>query len=170
MLGRAALLLSLAVVLPACGGGGGSPAAPPPVTVPPAPNAVVTATGAGALVVHPSAAAAISLALEMPLRIAETAGGAADWNFARLRMIRRGAEIERLELTANDIRAAGFGRVAASSNQVYTVIIRFNSDDFDDLELTLGFSDIKDGRQFTVTVDFESFTDVLISPIPRAAP
>lgn len=65
------------------------------------------------------------------MRISETAGGAADWGFARLSFILKGAEIERLELNANDIRARGYGRIAANSNTVYTVIFRFNSDDFD---------------------------------------
>ena len=169
---RRLTLLALAVALPACGGGGGNgPVTPTPApTPPPAPNANVTATGGGALVLHPSASPSFSIAMEAPIRIQESAGGSADWNFARMSIFRRGAEIERLELTSVDIRAAGFGRIAANTNQVYTVLFRFNSDDFDDLVITLGFSDLRDGRQFTLTLDLETFTDVLISPIPRAAP
>ena len=83
-------------------------------------------------------------------------------------IFRRGAEVERLELNANDIRAAGFGRIVANSNTVYTVLFRFNSDDFDRIDLTLGFSDIKDARQFTVAVPFESFTDVTFSLTPMS--
>jgi hypothetical protein len=160
--------LAFALVLGACGSDGVTP--PPPPPPPPPPNAVITATGAGALVLHPSASPAFSIAMETPIRIMETAGGSADWGFARMSIIRRGVEIERLELTANDIRAAGSGRIAANSNQVHTVVFRFNSDDFDDLTLTLGFSDVKDGRQFTVTVPGETFSDVTISPVPRLEP
>ena len=163
-------LLALLSVLPACDDGSPSTPTPQPTPTPPPPAAVVTATGGGALVLHPSASPTFSLAMDTPIRIQESAGGSADWNFARLSLLRRGAEIERGELTAADIRAAGFGRVAASSNQVYNVLFRFNSDDFDDLTLVLGFTDIRDGRQFTLTVDLETFTDVQISPTPRLSP
>ncbi|PYQ05557.1 MAG: hypothetical protein DMF82_08195 [Acidobacteria bacterium] len=77
--------------------------------------------------------------------------------------ILNGAEIERLELNANDIRARGYGRIAANSNTVYTVVFRFNSDDFDRVDITLGFSDVKDARQFTVAVPFNSFTDINVN-------
>jgi hypothetical protein len=154
---RKLAVLALLLALPACG----SPTKPTPSPTPtPVPSATVTATGAGALVLHPSLNPTFAIAMETPIRIRETAGGSADWGFARLSIFLRGAEVERLELNANDIRAAGFGRIAANSNTVYTVLFRFNSDDFDRLDLTLGFSDVKDGRQFTVAVPFESFTDV----------
>jgi hypothetical protein len=120
----------------------------------------VTATGAGSLVLHPSRDARFTFAMATPIRINETAGGSADWGFARIQFFNRGAEVERTELTATDIRAAGYGRIAASSNQVYTVVFRFNSQDFDRIDITLGFSDAKDARQFTVAVPGNSFTSV----------
>lgn len=150
---------ALLLALPACGGGGGV-TQPPPPTPPPTPSATVTATGAGALVLHPSADSRFTFAMETPIRIMETAGGSADWGFARMSFVLGGAEIERVELNANDIRARGYGRIAANSNTVYTVIFRFNSDDFDRIDITLGFSDVKDARQFTAVVPFNSFTDV----------
>ena len=159
---------ALLLALPACGGGGGGVTQPPPPTPPPPPAATIAGTGAGLLVLHPSLNPTYSIAMETPIRIRETAGGSADWGFARMSIFRRGAEVERLELNANDIRAAGFGRIAANSNTVYTVLFRFNSDDFDRIDLTLGFSDVKDARQFTVAVPFESFTDVSFSPTPMS--
>ena len=146
------------VLLPACGKD--TVVQPPPPTPPPVPAAVVTATGAGSLVLHPSRDARFQIAMRTPIRISETAGGAADWGFARIQFFDRGREIERTELSANDIRAAGFGRIAASSNQVYTVVFRFNSDEFDRIDITLGFSDVKDARQFTVAVPGTTFTSV----------
>jgi hypothetical protein len=161
--------LSLILALAACGDGGPVTSTPPPPPPPP-PAATVTATGSGALVLHPSVNPTYAIAMETPIRITETAGGSADWGFARLSFSLNGREVERAELTANDIRAAGFGRIAASSNAVYTVIFRFNSDDFDRLDLTLGFSDVRDGRQFTVAVSGDTFTDVNLSLNPLSLP
>ena len=167
---RRLALLALALVLPACGSKSPVTPTPPPAVATPAPNAVVIAAGSGALVLHPSAVPAFTLAMATPIRIQETAGGAADWNFARISFFRRGQEIERAELTAADIRNAGFSRIPANSNEVYTVLFRFNSDNFDDLLITLGFNDARDGRPLTVTVDPDTFTDVLFSTTPRLAP
>jgi len=161
---RKLAVFALLLALPACGGG--NKVTTPPVTVPPTPAAVITTTGAGSLVLHPSINPTYTFAMETPIRITETAGGSADWGFARMSFFRNGAEIERVELSATDIRAAGFGRIGASSNSVYKVIFRFNSDDFDRLDMTLGFSDAKDGRQFTTTVAGSTFTDVTVSLTP----
>jgi hypothetical protein len=157
--------IAIASTLGACGGSG-SPAAPPPVTQPPTPAAAISATGAGALVLHPSIDTRFAVAMETPIRITETGGGSADWGFARMQVFKRGVELERSELTATDIRAAGYGRINASSNSVYKVVFRFNSGDFDRIDITLGFSDVKDGRQFTAAVPFNSFTDVTIGLTP----
>jgi hypothetical protein len=158
---------ALLLALPACGGGGNT-VTTPPVTTPPPPAATIAATGAGILVLHPSLNPTYGIAMETPIRIRETGGGSADWGFARMSIFLRGAEVERLELNANDIRTAGFGRIAANSNTVYTVLYRFNSDNFDRIDITLGFSDVKDARQFTVAVPFESFTDFAFSPTPMS--
>jgi hypothetical protein len=133
---------------------------------PPVPSASITATGAGVLVLHPSLNPAFAVAMETPIRVMETGGGTSDWNFARMQMLLAGQEIERVELGSQQIAAAGFNRIAANSNSVYTVLSRFNSSDFDQVNITLGFGDRKDGRQFNVAVPFESFTDVALSLTP----
>jgi hypothetical protein len=60
-------------------------------------------------------------------------------------------------------------KIAARSNQLYTVVFRFNDDDFEDVAMTLGFSDLKDGRQFTVNVT-DTWADVAISLTPLSVP
>jgi hypothetical protein len=156
-----------AAVLPGCGGGSGSPTVASSPTPPPPPAAIVTGTGAGSLVLHPSLDPRFAIAMETPIRLTETAGGSADWGFARMQFFRRGAEVERVELTANDIvKGLGTNRISASSNKVYSLLFRFNSDDFDDIALTLGFSDVKDARQFTVNVNGNTFNDVAVSLTP----
>lgn len=159
---RKLAVFAVLLALPACGSGDNK-VTTPPVTQPPTPAATVTATGAGALVLHPSADPRFTFAMETPVRISETAGGSADWGFARMSFVQGGAERERLELNANDIRARGYGRIPANSNTVYTLVFRFNSDDFDRIDLTLGFSDVKDARQFNVSVDFNSFSDINVN-------
>jgi len=159
----AVVLLALA----GCGGGGSSPTPVVP-TPPPVPSASITATGSGALVLHPSAVRAFAVALETPIRITESSGGSADWGFARMSIYNRGREVERTELTANDIQRGGAGRIDAHSNQVRRVLFRFNTTDFDRIDITLGFSDVKDARQFTATVPFDSFTDVDVSVTPAS--
>ena len=162
----AAAALSMIV---ACGGSSSGPSQPTP-TPTPQPAATITAVGEGALVIHPSVDINLTFALETPIRITETAGGTADWNFARIAFFMAGVELERYELGSNDIRAAGFSRIAARSNQLYSVIFRFNSLNFDRVDITLGFGDIKDGRLFNVDVPFGSFSDVNISPTPLSVP
>jgi hypothetical protein len=167
--GGFAVFTRLAVILTTVGVvacGGGNPPDPVPSPTPAAPAAAITGTGAGNLTLHPSIDRRFAIAMETPIRLAETAGGTADWGFARMQIFNRGVEVERTELTATDIRAAGYGRIAANSNQVYNVIYRFNSSDFDRIDLTLGFSDVKDARQFTVSVPFNSFADIGISFTP----
>ena len=150
--------------------GSDKPPGPTPVpTPPPTPAASISATGAGTLVLHPSLDRRFAIAMETPIRITESGGGSADWGFARLQIYNRGVEVERTELTANDLRAAGTGRIAANANQVYRVIFRLNSDEFDRVDITLGFSDVRDARQFTAAVPFGSFTgvDLNFTPLSR---
>ena len=169
--GRLALLPFLGVVTMAIGlAGCGTDTVvnPPTPTPPPTPAAAITAVGGGPLVLHPSRDPRFTFAMETPIRISETAGGSADWGYARMQFFNRGVEVERTELTANGIREAGVGRIAANSNQVHKVVFRFNSDDFDGIDLTLGFSDAKDGRQFSVTVPGNTFTEVLLGLDPMS--
>jgi hypothetical protein len=161
--------LALILGLGACGGGSTGPdvvVTPPP----PAPAAAMTATGEGDLVLHPSLDTRFAFALETPLRLIETGGGTADWNFARISFFRNGAEIERFELGADTIRSLGFSRITARSNQLIKVAFRLNSNNFDRVDITLGFGDLKDGRQFTAQVPFGSFSDVNLSLTPLSVP
>jgi hypothetical protein len=151
MFRRLPATIGLLVVLAACGGGSGT--SPNPIPTPtPVPTVAITATGEGALVLHPSASSTYGFTLETPVRIQETGGGTADWNFARFSVLRGGTEIERGEVGSDIIRTAGYSRITARSNTLYTIYFRFNSDTFDTLQVTLGFSDLKDARQFTVIV------------------
>ena len=106
-LALSALALSL---LSGCGSDGTPVVGPRPAPTP-APSASITATGGGVLVVHPSINLVYAVALETPIRITETAGGSADWSFARMSLYLRGVEIERSEMGANALQAAGFGRI-----------------------------------------------------------
>jgi len=165
---RKVLASILVLALAGCGGGGSSPTAPSAPTPAPVPSAAITAAGSGSLVLHPSRVSAFAVALETPIRITESAGGSADWGFARMQIFNRGLEVERTELTATDIQRAGAGRIGANSNEVHRVIFRFNSSTFDRIDITLGFSDVKDARQFTATVPFSSFSDVDLSLTPAS--
>jgi hypothetical protein len=171
VVGGAPLALGLALVtlLSACGGGGGGGdvVLPPPPQIP---TATITSAGAGALVIHPSADSRFVFAFEAPVRISETAGGTADWNFARMQMFLGGKEIERFEIGADIINTAGFKKITANQNKVYTIYFRTNQDDFDDIVMTLGFSDLKDGRQFTSTINLNTFSDVTVSFEPVHLP
>jgi hypothetical protein len=50
------------------------------------------------------------------------------------------------------------------------MVFGFNSDDFDLVTLTLGFSDKRDGRQFQVNVPGETFDGVNVSLEPLSRP
>ncbi len=169
MFRRVASLIFL-VVLAACGGSSNSNVSQPTAaTPPPTPAVSISAAGEGNLVLHPSATSVYTFTLETPIRVRETSGGTADWNFARFSVFRAGREIERGEVGADSIRAAGYSRITANSSNLYRVYFRFNSDNFDDLRVTLGFGDLKDSRQFTVDV-VDNWSDVTISMTPAALP
>src|SRR5262245_45809049 len=102
------------VVLALASACSGSAAAP----TPPAPAAAVQGLGEGSLILHPSADARFGIAIDFPVRVRETAGGSAGWNFARLSLILRGAEIERNELGHDALVAAGIQNVMANSSQL----------------------------------------------------
>jgi hypothetical protein len=154
--------------LSGCGGDSSTPPTTLP-TPPPTPAATITAAGESDLVVHPSADSRFAFALETPVRLIETTGGTADWNFARLSVLRGTTELERYELTAVDIDRAGFKHISARSNQLVRIVFRVNHDDFDHLDMVLGFGDLKDSRQFTVAVT-AGWTQVTGSPTPLSVP
>jgi hypothetical protein len=151
-----------------CGGDGSTPPSTLP-TPPPTPAVTITGAGESDLVIHPSADSRFAFALETPVRLTETTGGTADWNFARLSVLRGTTQLERYELTAVDIEKAGFKRIAARSNNLVRIVFRINHDDFDRLEMLLGFGDLKDGRQFTVPVT-PAWAQVTISLTPLSVP
>ncbi len=162
--------LALVGWLGGCGGSGNpqGPSTPTPTPAPPAAN--ITAAGNGSLVLHPSLDSRYGFALAAPIKITETSGGAASWDFARFQIYLSGKEVERYELGSSDIAAAGFHLVSAKSSNTYSVLYRQNSQNFDRVDITLGFTDQKDARSFTVPVPFSSFTDVTISLTPMVVP
>ena len=170
-----AVLGPLLAVLTACGGssggcGGGLTCVSSPTPPPPPPAANVTATGDGNLVLHPSIDPKFKVTLETPLKIQETAGGTANWDYARFSILQGGKEIERVELGSTPIHNGGYSTIAAKSTVSAKVLFRFNSPTFDDLVITLGFTDVNTKRQFTVTVPFNSFAGVLIGLDPKFLP
>jgi hypothetical protein len=167
---KSMMLLLVGLGLAGCGGGGGSSSPQAPSTPAVTPATTIEATGAGYLTVHPSAASGFAVAIEVPIRIRETGGGTADFNWARLSLFRNGVEIERKEIGSDTIRAAGFSRIAANQNQTYSLTYRFNSSDFDVFTVSLGFADLKDARQFTAQIPNTSFSGVNLSLTPLANP
>jgi len=156
--------LLMASLLTACGSDTVTRGDPPP----PVPNATVTATGEGSLIVHPSINPVFAIALETPIRISETTGGSANWNYARMGLFLNGTEIERSEIGATSLQASGFGRIGARSSQVYKLFFRFNALEFDRVDITLGFGDAKDGREITLPVSLQTFDNVDIDFTPAS--
>jgi len=157
--------------LVACGGGSSSPTSPATPAPTPTPSAAVTVSGSGYLVIHPSQYSTWSYALEVPVRIRETGGGKAKWNYARLSLLKRGAEIERAEIGA-DILAAppDVSNILPSSDTNVKLYFHLNSIDFDSVGLTLGFTDVNSLRDVIVEVPFSSFTGVDYSPVAESRP
>jgi hypothetical protein len=161
------LAMTLALVgLVACGGGGSSTPSTPSTPVPATPSATIEASGAGNIEVHPSSLSGFGAALVMPIRVRETGGGKADWTYARYSATRNGVELERKEFTSDSLISAGVSKIAASQNLVYNLTFHVNATNFDNIILTLGFSDLKDARQFSTQVPLSSFSGVVSSPTP----
>lgn len=158
------------ILMGACGGDSGTNSTPTPTPVP-VPAAAVTSVGDGALVVHPSAAPSWNVSLYVPIRIQETAGGTATWNYARLSLWRGGVEMERGEIGADIIASPpSWADITARQNETYALVFGFNTSDFDTITLVLGFSDKRDGRQFEVSVPGDTFSGVNISLEPLSRP
>jgi len=156
------------VGLVACGGSS-TPSTPrTPVVVTPA--ATVEASGSGNIEVHPSSLSGFGAALVMPIRVHETGGGKADWTYARYSALLRGVELERKEFTSDSLISAGISKITANQNTVYDLTFHVNATNFDNIIITLGFSDLKDARQFSTQVPLSSFSGVVSSPTPTSRP
>ena len=160
-------------LLVGCGSdNGSSPTRPTPPPPPPTPAAVVEATGSGTVTIHPSLNRRFFFAWKFPLRIRETGGGTATWAFFRYSFFKNGRQVERYELTANDIRSAGHSDIAARSDQRISVTMRSNvrADGFDALQLLAGFADKKDGTVQEIEVLLSSFDDIRVDRTPALLP
>jgi hypothetical protein len=167
----AGAVAALAMVgMVACGGGGSSPTTPTAAT--PVPSAAaVTASGAGYVVIHPSKYSTWAYAVETSIRIRETGGGQAKWNYARVSLLRGGREIERAEIGADIIASPpDWSNITASQNTTYGLVYHLNSGTFDRIDVTLGFTDIHSGRQFTAEVPFSSFSGIDASVVAMSLP
>jgi hypothetical protein len=128
--------------LAACGGGGGggSTTAPTAPTGPTQASITVTQTGQAQVCVSPLAS--FNLRLAIPIRITESAGMGANFNFIRLQLLRGGVEIERQEVGSTSIIAGlGSNRLAASGNVSAPLRMDFNSSNFDNFNLLFNFTD-----------------------------
>ena len=160
----------LVLVLTGCGDSGSSPTptAPPPPPLPP--SASIQVTGSGAIKIHPSLDRRFLAAIEFPITIIENGGGSAIWNFFRVSYFRNGAQVERNERGSDEIRMAGYRDIAARSTTRVDVITRVNTQDFDNVQILLGFADARSGQAIQVMLDFADFTGVVIDLTPALIP
>ena len=159
--------------LAGCGdGGSNSPTQSTPPPPPPIPSAVVQATGSGTITIHPSIDRRFFFAFKYPIRVRETGGGTATWNFFRVSFFNNAREVERYELTANDIRSAGYSDIAARSDQTIEITARSNvrAGGFDDIQLLTEFADKKDGTVQQSNISLGSFDGVRVSLTPALLP
>lgn len=157
LVGSTLVLMSLV----ACGGGGGTSGPTSATTGPSQATITVAQAATGQVCISPLPN--VIYRLRVPVRITESAGLGASVNFARLRLIRGGVEIERREITANDIIASqGTNRLAPNGTLTPTLSIDFNSDPFslDPSPLSFGFTDDR-GNNLTA----EIFVTVIVQPI-----
>jgi hypothetical protein len=121
-------------------GGGSSPSSSTPTS--PIARAILLVTQTSVGLVGLSTSATHALRLSLPVEIRVTNNTACNLNYARLRLLRGGVEIERAEVTATDIVAlAGTNRVTNERGLVLTIRFDFNSTDFDSAAILLGATD-----------------------------
>lgn len=122
-----------------CGGGSSSSTSSPTSPIARA-ILLVTQTSVGLVGLSPSPG--YTLRLSLPVEIRVTNNTACNLNYARLRLLRSGVEIERAEVGASDIIAlAGTNRVTNDRGLPLTIRFDFNSTDFDSATILLGATD-----------------------------
>jgi len=159
-------VLLAASVLSSCGDSGSS--SPTQPAGPTAAGILVTANGT--IVVHPSAEPGFGVALEIPIQIRETLGGSATWNFFAISWFFNGRQVERNQVGPNDIRATGFADIGPNSTASPVVLVRTNVDDFDDLDILLGFTDTNTGASFQRMLSLEDFEGSILDLTPALLP
>jgi hypothetical protein len=142
-----ALAGCLSLVLPACGGGNNNVTPPTPVG-PSQANITVTVSNA---IVSNSPRVGFNYDLNFTLRVAESAGVGASFNFIRADFYTAGGTaLERQEITATQL-----GRVPPSQSLSAPILISFNSDPAFGTGrytiITAGFTDDK-GNSLAATV------------------
>lgn len=139
---RLGLALLLVVPFVACGGGDDSPAAPTTTPTPvPVTQASITVT-CSPFSVAASTRPGFNWTITFPCTVTESAGLGANLNYVRASFTLGGVEIERREITAdNIIAAAGTNRVGASSTFSTNFIFNFNRGDATGGVLTFNFTD-----------------------------
>ena len=110
--------------------------------------------------------------MKYPIRVRETGGGTATWNFFRVTYFKNSRQVERYELTANDIRSAGYSDIVAHSDKIISITARTNvrADDFDDFQLLAGFTDKKDGAVQQKEIRLSGFDGVRVDRTPALLP
>jgi hypothetical protein len=137
---KALTMMLMAVVGSAGCGGGSSPTAA--TVASPIARAIllVSQTSVGLVGLSPTSTHLLRLTLPVEIRV--TNNTACNLNYARLRLFRGGEEIERAEVTANEIVAlAGTNRVTNGRGLTLTITFDFNSIDFDNAAILLGATD-----------------------------
>jgi hypothetical protein len=119
-------------------GGGDSPGAATPVSS----RALISVSQTDVGLVGLSSSPAHLLRLELPVRINNNSDVPCQLNYLRLQLYLDDVEIERAEVTADDIAAlAGTNRVARTAPLTLTLVFNFNSQDFTLADLTLSGRD-----------------------------
>ena len=168
---KAILSVATVLLLFGCGdGGSNSPTRSTPPPPPPVPSAAIQVTASGTITVHPSRDRRFCCATKFPIRIRETGGGTATWNFLRVAYFQRGRELERYEIVSDDLLQSGVRDIAANSDDRISVTTRSNSTSFDDVQILLGFSDKKDGRVLEVRLNLRGFDGVRVDLTPAFLP
>jgi hypothetical protein len=121
-----------------CGGGGSSPSSPTSATS----RAIVNVSQTRVGLVGLSSSPAHLLRLELPVQISNLSYVPCHLNYVRLQLYTGHVEIERAEVTADDIVAlAGTNRLTQAAPLTLTLVFNFNSLEFTQASLTLGGRD-----------------------------